>query len=157
VAWKLVEDDMNETRFMELLGVYGAELARWPEDDRHAAAAFLEVAPHRIKDVWESERKFDHLLMLEKDAPASIALEARIFARVPERRAFRRLREAQGLWSMPKWAAGGALAASLALGFAVGYAGEPQTAPPSDYASMLTLSGGGAGSVLLTAMNDGGN
>ena len=25
---------MNETRFIELLGAYGADLSRWPEEDR---------------------------------------------------------------------------------------------------------------------------
>jgi cob(I)alamin adenosyltransferase len=61
---------MNEARFMELLGAYGAELSRWPDDDRGDAEAFLEVAPHRIKDIWESERAFDHLLALEKEWPS---------------------------------------------------------------------------------------
>ena len=68
---------MNEARFVELLNAYGAELSRWPDDDRGDAEAFLEVAPHRIKDIWESERAFDHLLALEKNGPASISLETR--------------------------------------------------------------------------------
>jgi hypothetical protein len=54
---------------------------------------------------------------------------------------------------VPQWAAGGALAASLALGFAVGYASEPVSSE-ADFAKMLTLSGAGAGSVFITAMND---
>jgi hypothetical protein len=145
---------MNEVRFMELLSAYGAELSRWPEDDRHTAAAFLEVAPHRIKDIWESERTFDHLLALEKDSLASVALETQLIAAAPDRRATRSL-GMRGTWAMPKWAAGGALAASLALGFAVGYAGEPHRPVVSDYADMLTMADGGAGSVYLTAMNDG--
>jgi hypothetical protein len=145
---------MNEARFMELLGVYGADLTRWPEEDRGSAAAFLEVAPHRIKDIWESERTFDHLLALEKDGPASIALETQVLSTAPSRRAFGSA-AGRGLWSFPKWATGGALAASLALGFAVGYAGEPQRTE-ADYASMLTISGDGAGSMYLTAMNEGG-
>jgi hypothetical protein len=146
---------MNEARFIELLGAFGADLARWPEDDRGDAEAFLEVAPHRIKDIWESERAFDHLLALEKDAPASIALETSILAAAPGRR--RALRGPTGRWNLPKWATGGALAASLALGFAVGYAGEPAAHPESaDYAKMLTVSGGNAGSVFLAAMDDAG-
>ena len=58
--------------------------------------------------------------------------------------------------AVPQWATGGALAASLALGFAVGYAGEPKAScsMTDDYAKMLTVSGGGAGSMFLTAMND---
>ncbi len=144
---------MNEARFIELLGSYGAEFSRWPEDDRGDAEAFLEVAPHRIKDIWESERAFDHLLALEKDIPASIALETRVLAASTERRANRRPVGAFRGWRVPQWLTGGAIAASLALGFAVGYAGEAQ---PTDgeYAKMLTVAGGGAGSMFLSAMND---
>ncbi len=144
---------MNEARFMELLGAYGAELARWPEDDRGDAEAFFEIAPHRIKDIWESERAFDHLLALEKDSPASISLETRVMAASPNRRSVRRPAGRIGRWTVPQWAAGGALAASLALGFAVGYASEP-VSTEADFAKMLTLSGAGAGSVFITAMND---
>jgi hypothetical protein len=147
---------MNEARFMSLLSAYGAELSRWPEDERAAAEALLEVAPHRLKDIWESERAFDHLLALEKDAPASIALETRVIATSPDRRSVRRPVPALGRWSLPQWATGGAIAASLALGFAVGYAGEPQkTSPESgEYAKMLTINGAGAGSMFLAALDD---
>ena len=106
---------MNEARFMALLGAYGADLARWPEDDRAHAEVFLDGAPHRIKDVWESERSFDHLLALERDVPSSIALETAVIDAAPGRRAIRRSL-GQIRWpAMPKWATGGAIAASLAL------------------------------------------
>jgi hypothetical protein len=145
---------MNEARFMALLGAYGADLARWPEDDRAHAEVFLDGAPHRIKDVWESERSFDHLLALERDVPSSIALETAVIDAAPGRRAIRRSL-GQIRWpAMPKWATGGAIAASLALGLAVGYASEPEASPEQDYASMLTVSGGGGGSMFLSAMND---
>lgn len=145
---------MNEARFIELLGSYGAEFSRWPEDDRGDAEAFLEVAPHRIKDIWESERVFDHLLALEKDIPASIALETRVLAASTERRAKRRPVSNFRGWRVPQWMTGGAIAASLALGFAVGYAGEAQQPSDGEYAKMLTVAGGGAGSMFLSAMND---
>ena len=143
---------MNESRFMELIAAYGADLARWPEDVRGDAGAFLEVAPHRVKDVWESERTFDRLLLLERDSPSSIALETQIISSAPDRRTVRKGPRVPALWDIPKWAAGGAVAASLALGFAVGYA-EPEHPPSPDYA-MLSLSGGGAGSVFLSAMTE---
>lgn len=145
---------MNETRFMGLLAAYGADLARWPEDDRAHAEVFLEGAPHRVRDVWESERAFDHLLALERDLPASLALETAIIGATPGRRRASKPFDVVNLLSFPRWATGGALAASLALGMAVGYAGEPQPEPSTDYAKMLTVSGGGAGAVFLTAMND---
>ena len=146
---------MNEARFMVLLAAYGADLSRWPEEDRDNAGAFLDVAPHRIKDVWESERGFDHLLALEKDMPVSITLETEVLAAAPGRRVARRGLPVFSLRAMPRWAAGGALAASLALGFAVGYAGEPKRDVVSDYAHILSLSNGGAGSVYLTAVRNG--
>jgi hypothetical protein len=145
---------MNEARFVELLAAYGADLSRWPEDDRGTAAAFLEAAPHRVKDIWESERAFDHLLALEKDSPASIALETQVLSAAPSPLA-RRPAGILGLLAMPRWIAGAAMAASLAVGFAVGYAGEAQNKPVNDYANLLSLSGGGAGSVFLTVMADG--
>jgi hypothetical protein len=145
---------MNEARFMGLLGAYGADLARWPEDDREHAEVFLDSAPHRIKDLWESERSFDHLLALEKDVPSSIALETAVIGAAPGRRAIRRSLGLVRWPAMPKWATGGAIAASLALGLAVGYAGEPQTPPQQDFVNILTVSGGGGGSMFLSAMND---
>lgn len=145
---------MNETRFIELLASYGAELSRWPKEDQAAADAFLEVAPHRIKDVWESERSFDQLLALEKDGPASIALETKILTASPDRRRVLAGKRLFGNWSAPQWATGGVVAASLALGFAVGYAGEPQQPTNSTEYPMLSLTGAGAGAVFLTAMTD---
>lgn len=147
---------MTEARFIELLAAYGAELSRWPEDERLEAEALLEVAPHRIKDIWESERAFDHLLALEKDGPASISLETKVLAASPDRHAVRRPAAVFGKWSLPQWATGGTIAASLALGFAVGYAAEPAPSSPdnSEYAKMLTINGSGGGSMFLAALDD---
>lgn len=145
---------MNEARFIELLGAYGADLARWPEDERTHAEVFLENAPHRVKDVWESERAFDHLLALEKDALPSISFETAVLRSMTERRPARRSFVLSVLPGIPRWATGGALAASLALGMAVGYASEPEPALDQEYAKILTLAGGGAGTVFLAAMND---
>lgn len=147
---------MTEARFIELLAAYGADLSRWPEDDRGDAGAFLEVAPHRVKDIWESERSFDHLLALEKDSPVSIALETHVLSSAPDRRSLREAGRRQPVWALQKWAAGGALAASLALGFAVGYAGEPRHPSVTDYANLLSLSSGGTNSVFLAVIDDGG-
>lgn len=144
---------MNEARFIELLSAYGAELSRWPEDERAAAEALLEVAPHRIKDIWESERVFDRLLSLEKDSPATIALETSILSAAPSARSARRTGRVFGWLNMPQWATGGAIAASLALGFAAGYAAEPEQ-QNVEYAQMLSLTGAGAGAMFISAMND---
>ena len=148
---------MTEARFMVLLAAYGAELSRWPAEERGPAEALLAVAPHRLKDIWESERVFDRLLTLEKDVPAPIALESRVLAASPAPYAQRRPQRLFGRWTPPQWATGGAIAASLALGFAAGYAGEPKSQSGSEYAQMLALNSAGAGNMFLTAVNDTGN
>jgi len=148
---------MTEARFMALLAAYGAELSRWPADERGPAEALLAVAPHRLKDIWESERVFDRLLTLEKDVPAPISLESRVLASSPAPRTTRRPARLFGRWTAPQWATGGAIAASLALGFAAGYAGEPKAQPGTEYAQMLALNSAGAGNMFLTAVNDVGN
>lgn len=142
---------MKETRFVELLAAYGAELSRWPLDERLEAEEFLAGAPHRLKDIWESERVFDRLLALEKDVPASVSLETKVLAASPGRRPARAsATNLFGRWRTPQWAAGGAIAASLALGFAVGYAAEP--APNlSDAPPMLMISEAGSAAMLLNA------
>lgn len=169
---------MNETQFVALLGAYGADLARWPDAERARAELFLRSAPHRIRDIWDSEQSFDDLLALEADAPASRALEAAILRQAgpvsrsqrrpwrlawPSLPAFARRGwagqsagvKASGLKAglVTSWATGGMIAASLAVGVAVGYAGEPAPGE-QDYTKMLTVSGGGAGAVLLTALDE---
>jgi hypothetical protein len=144
---------MTEAKFVELLAIYGADLARWPEAQRATASMMLETGPHRIKDLWESERTFDRLLALEADGPASIGLETRILAHAP--RPPRPARSGtRTLWgSRAQWAAG-ALGTCLALGFAAGYAAEP-AGVEQEYAQMLALTGGDAGAVFLSAIDDG--
>lgn len=144
---------MTETRFLELLAIYGADLSRWPQTDRMAMEGFLETAPHRLRDLWESERSFDTLLSFERDAPAPVALEKRLIAAAPARRPAQASRTLFGRWTGPQWATGGAIAASLALGFAVGYAGEPQAAFDEfaiEAPEMLALSENGSAVVLLS-------
>lgn len=145
---------MTEQRFIELLGAFGADLSRWPENERMAAEALLAVAPHRVKDIWESERVFDGLLGLERDSPVSIALTSRVLgASYVATQAPRRAR-VFGRFSAPQWATGGAIAASLLLGVAAGYAGEPAPSAEGEYAQMLSLTGAGAGAVFLSAMDE---
>ncbi len=144
---------MTETRFLELLAIYGADLSRWPQADRIAMDGYLEAAPHRLRDLWESERSFDTLLGLERDAPAPVSLEKRLIAAAPARRPARVTRKLFGRWTAPQWATGGAIAASLALGFAVGYAGEPQGTLDDlaiEAPEMLALSDNGSAVVLLS-------
>ena len=131
------------------LGRHDGPSSRPPPDALHVGT----IVRMMIGESGELQRAFDHLLALEKDATSSIALETRVLAVSPDRNMARSRKAAFGRWRMPQWATGGAIAASLALGFAAGYAGEPA---PSDaeFAKMLTLTGAGAGSVFLNAMSE---
>lgn len=146
--------EMSEARFIELIGCYGADLTRWPADERVRAEELMRNAPHRLRDVWESERLFDMLLAADVEPAPSVALETRVLAGAPgpsvrtRRRWFPEIAPA-------KWMAGGALAASLGLGFVVGYAGTPvQTQEGADYAQILSLTEAGAGEVFFSAVGE---
>ena len=131
---------MTEARFIELIGCYGAELSRWPAEERVRAGALMRNAPHRLRDVWERERMFDALLAVDMAEEPSIDLERRILASAPTANAPRVRRRWFAEIAPAKWMAGGALAASLGLGFFVGYAGTPGTARSAgEYAQMLSL------------------
>lgn len=147
--------EMSEARFIELIGCYGADLTRWPGDERIRAEELMRNAPHRLRDVWESERLFDLLLAADVEAPPSVALEARVLASAPGPSIKARRRWLPEI-APAKWMAGGALAASLGLGFVVGYAGTPVRAYESaDYAQILSLTEAGAGEVFFSVV--GGN
>lgn len=146
---------MTEARFIELIGCYGAELSRWPTEERVRAEALMRNAPHRLRDVWESERMFDALLSLDLEDEPSIELERRILSAAPSVHAPRARKRWFPEIAPAKWMAGGALAASLGLGFFVGYAGTPETARSTgDYAQMLSLTEAGAGEVFFSAVGD---
>ena len=127
---------MNETRFMELLGAYGAGLV----------ALAGRASARRRKPSWKSRRtgsrtsgrasgrsitcwRWKRTGLLRSPWRRKVLVDV---ARPAQRRASRA--RAFGNWRAPQWATGGAIAASLALGFAVGYAGEPASrSPKADY------------------------
>jgi hypothetical protein len=143
---------MNEARFLELLAAFGAEFSRWPEGERAAAEQFLAAASHRVRDLWESERSFDRILAVEAAAPATLFLEARILGRLSQHAA-RTVGSRRFVWRPAQWLAGGALAASAAFGFYVGY--DPAgRAVPIDATDVETVYGSGAGEFFLAALAD---
>ena len=144
---------MDENRFFELIACFGADLDRWPEDERIDAEALLQDASHRMRDVWESERMFDALLAKDVEPRPSLALEARILDSMPRPVVTRSVRGLFSAVGMQRWLTGWAVAASLGLGFIVGYAGEPVRSD-ADYAQMLSISGAGAGEVFFSAVGD---
>jgi hypothetical protein len=141
---------MTEERFLERLAVYGADLSRWPPEEREAARRRLETGSHRLRDVWESEAMFDGLLAPGPGEPAPEALTRSVAA------SFRPSPRAQGLDrpAAPRgWKAGGAIAASLAIGLAAGFILERQLLVSGEE-DVFSLSEPGGMSVLLTALNE---
>jgi hypothetical protein len=144
---------MNEARFMELLASFGAELSRWPEAEQEAAEGFLASAPHRTKDIWESERAFDRILALDAAAPSSLFLEAKVLSRVRLSAPRRLASVRQVLAQRTQWLAGGALAASVAVGFFVGY-NPSDRITSTQMTAMEDLFGSASSEVFLTALTE---
>lgn len=103
---------MNAERFKILAEAYGADLDRWPADDREAATAFLDEdadAP-----VWLADAEgLDRLLDLAPSPAPSAMLREEIIASAS--------RAHKVAWPRaPRWLSGAGLAAACALGIVVG-------------------------------------
>jgi hypothetical protein len=113
---------MNQDRFLNLAVAYGADMNRWPADERAVAAIFAAANPQVVEGCLAAERLLDEALQRYDARDASAALRARIIADAPRERtagAVRRWIAAAGL--------GLALAASAAAGVAAGYTlGHPE-------------------------------
>lgn len=146
---------MTEERFIERLSVYGANLSRWPQDEREAARRHLETGSHRLRDLWESEGMFDALLQDASCPPASEALVRRVSAsfRAPDRRQSLSVLSRSG-----GWRTGGAIAACLLFGLVAGGVLEALIieagATDEQEEDLFTLSDSAGVSVLLTALGE---
>jgi hypothetical protein len=80
---------MNRERFEHLLEAYGADFARWPVDERDAAAAFAAAHADELGSVMNEARALDAALA-GASAPAldTSLLAARILKARPQRRVF---------------------------------------------------------------------
>jgi hypothetical protein len=107
---------MNEDRFLNLAAAYGADMDRWPANERAVAAAFVAANPQVVEACLAAERLLDDALQRYDAGAVSSALRTRIIASAPRERAagaVRRWLAAAGL--------GLGLAASAVAGVAAGY------------------------------------
>jgi len=132
---------MTEERFLQLASAYGADLARWPEPERAAAAAVLASRPDIAVAVLAAERDLEAALARYAPADASPALRHRIIGDAPHRRAARRG------W---RWLAGAGLGLGLAASCAAGVAAGFSFAPHS----VAHLFGGPRGGDDLSSLAD---
>ena|SRR5262245_46307868 len=133
-------------QFQRLLDIHGADLARWPAEQRAAAEQLLARDP-AMRALWERARDFDARIarqfasIPEREAQAEQAAQDRVLAaltRLPAQRP----RTWWGEWSSalldwdftPAWPRIAALASVAALGFAIGLVELPPTESPHSVA-----------------------
>ncbi len=140
---------MTIEEFTTLLSTYGADLERWPAEQRDAGTAFLRTS-ETGREKWEAARALDTLFRHDRD---NIAVDpARQNAIVNH--ALRRIRTQPPAFSFDwRWLfskpAGAIAATALLAGWLSGAilgADLPRTAAPGNYA-ISTLLGGPAISV----------
>lgn len=103
---------MNAERFQTLAEAYGGAIARWPEDARDGAFAFLAAEPARADAILAEARETDTLLDADAPLSPSMALRDRVLAAAPRERPAR-----SKLW---RWLTGAGVGAGLAAATAAG-------------------------------------
>lgn len=119
---------MTRERALEIVGAYGADVARWPADERAAVLA-LAVGDAELRAAMDAARGLDAMLAgWAGDVPAK-----RFEVDVPERA----LPVRRGVL---RWAGGAAVAASLALVVILMPGGQPQMVAGDDGISLGSAS-----------------
>lgn len=108
---------MNLDRFKTLADSFGGDLARWPDDERAAAEAFLTEHGQITRDILQEALRLDELLKTAEAPGPSDALFNAIMASAPT--------PAQDSWKQrPRWAAMAA-AICLTVGLGAGWSFAP--------------------------------
>ena len=74
---------MNPERFAALADAYGAQIGRWPDAERAAAAVFAETA--QGKEILGRAGELDALLDSHRVAPPSASLRAQVLRQAAEK------------------------------------------------------------------------
>ena len=112
---------MTEDRFLALAAAYGADLGRWPEAEREAAADFAAAQPAVASAALDVERTLEAALAAHAVAPTA-ALRQRVIESAPRARAITRT------W---RWITALGLGLGLAASAAAGVAAGVTLAPAS--------------------------
>jgi hypothetical protein len=133
-------------QFQRLLDTHGADLTRWPSEQRAAAEQLLETDP-AARALWERTRDFDARIarqlasISEREVQAEQAAQDRVLAALAQLPA-QRQRTWWGEWSSalldwdftPAWPRIAALASVAVLGFAIGLVELPPAESPHSIA-----------------------
>ncbi len=110
---------MNLERFTAIVDAYGADAARWPENERAGARALLAADP-RARAILSQAVELDQLLDLAPSHLPSAALTGRILASLPPPRLGWRALLADILPGRNVWQPTAGLAFALVMGIGVG-------------------------------------
>jgi hypothetical protein len=139
---------MTEERFLQLASAFGADLARWPEQERAAAAEVLAVRPDIAVALLAAERQLDAALAEYAAAEARHGLRQRIIEAAPRERTLARAR---------RWLAAAGLGLGLAAACAAGVAAGFSFAPHSVTRMFSAPRGGDDASPLADPFDDAAN
>ena len=135
---------MRRRRFLHLLEIRGADLRRWPDDERQAARALLTIDP-RACAAHDAAARLDALLDHYDPAAAPVAEQSLAARRVaaslavlPPPRVTLRGAMAEFWWELRALPRVGTLVAVVLLGFVVGLT-TAELMPPGvrDFSLML--------------------
>ena len=107
--------DLTHERFETLAHAHGGDVARWPAEERDAAAVLMAAEPAFTQRLLADAGRMDETLNAFRVTPASGALAGAIVARAPQPRR----RPAWLSWLTPV-GLGAGLAAASAAGLIVG-------------------------------------
>jgi hypothetical protein len=110
---------MTLDRFSAIVDAYGGSPARWPQQEREAAVAFMKSSAEAQRLAQEAEG-LDGLLDTTQTAPATRELQARILSTLPNAKGSRWAVGAGDFFAARKWIPAAAVACSLVLGAATG-------------------------------------
>lgn len=135
----MTKGSITADRVLDLIAAYGAERGGWPEEEREAATAFIAAQPDLFSDALSQARMLDAALAAEIAPEPGPALADKILSSAPKARVSRVKENRRGWLSalLPGGLRGpvGAVAGSLAIGLATGYA-YASTATVYDYDDM---------------------
>lgn len=121
---------MTPERFETLAQAYGGDLARWPADQRDAAALVMAGDPHFAARILARARDLDEALDAWAPLPVRADLREAVIAAAPHPR--RMVRD--WIW---RAGLGAGLAAACAAGLFVGVGLAPDTTSSDEVAAVL--------------------
>ncbi|HTI67224.1 MAG TPA: hypothetical protein VL460_06720 [Caulobacteraceae bacterium] len=136
---------MDTERYERLADVYGADIGRWPQDERDAALAWRGRDPEAARQVLAPAAALDRALDAWSPPVVSAALRGRVLASAPPLRPARR--------GFGFWLTGAGLAAAGVAGVIVGIAGSSaavSNARADEILAAATTDDAGAAFTLLT-------